>query len=243
MSQLEEIGSERIDVDRALQHAGRHESRRTMSWLSATAIVAAAVALVVRDDAITIFVAALGVALVVWSLRLTWGVTLAMRDFRRALTPPRRAYVVLLEDVNPRALRGLLAIWSTKPEAEERLPKPDHVYRCDDELEDLKSYPGDVVVHVAWVDTGARRSSKPRWIAAEAGIAVPLRRAVLGRWYTSMLIRHDRPAPPRPLTIGAPTPAAMPVVERAPLEGSVLGEVGWRCVVLSGLAVLVSWLS
>ncbi|HMG30575.1 MAG TPA: hypothetical protein VK585_10700 [Jiangellaceae bacterium] len=243
MSQLEEIGSERIDVDSALQHAGRHESRRTVSWLLATAIVAVAVELVIRDAAVTGFVAALGVALTVWSLRLKWGVTLAMRDFRKALTPPRCAYVVLLEDVNPRALRALLAIWSMKPEAGERLPKPDRVFRCDDELEELKSFPGDVVVHEAWVDTGPRPSSKPRWIAADAGISVPHRRAVLGRWYVSVLMRHDRPAPPRPLTIGAPTPAAVPVVERAPLEGSLLGEVGWRCVLLSALAVLATWLS
>ena len=80
--------------------------------LMATAIVAVAVELVIRDAAVTGFVAALGVALTVWSLRLKWGVTLAMRDFRKALTPPRCAYVVQLEDVNPPALRALLAIWS-----------------------------------------------------------------------------------------------------------------------------------
>jgi hypothetical protein len=45
------------------------------------------------------------------------------------------------------------------------------------------------------------------------------------------------------LTIDAPTPAAVPGVERAPLEESLLGEVGWRCVVLSGIAVLAWWLS
>ena len=31
-----------------------------------------------------------------------------------------------------------------------------------------------VVVHEAWVDTGPRRWSKPRWVAADAGLAVPI---------------------------------------------------------------------
>jgi hypothetical protein len=243
MSRLDETRSERIDVDRALQHAGRHESRRTVSWLIATTIVTAIVAIVIRETAIAMVVAAFGVVLMVWSLRLQGGVRLALRDFRKAATPPRRAHVLLLHDVNPRAVRPLLAIWSTKPAAGERLPKPDIVYRCDDELEDLKSYQGDVVVHEAWVDTGPRPSSKPRWIAADAGIAVPHRRAVLGRWYVSMLTRHDQPGAPKPLTIDAPTRAALPVVERASLEGSLFGEVGSRCIVLSGIAVLAWWIS
>jgi hypothetical protein len=243
MSRLDETRSERIDVDRALQHAGRHESRRTVSWLIATTIVTAIVAVVVRETAIAIVVAAFGVALMVWSLRLQGGVRLALRDFRKAVTPPRRAHVLLLHDVNPRAVRPLLAIWSTKPAAGDRLPKPDLVYRCDDELEDLKSHQGDVVVHEAWVDTGPRPSSKPRWIAADAGIAVPHRRAVLGRWCVSMLTRRDRTGAPKPLTIDAPSPAAVPGVVGAPLEGSLLGEVGWRCVLLSGIAVVAWWIS
>ena len=168
---------------------------------------------------------------------------MALRDFRKASTPPRCAYVVLLNDVNPRAIRPLLAIWSTRPAAGERLPKPDRVYRCDDDLEDLKSYAGDVVVHEAWIDTGSRSSSKPRWIAADGGIAVPHRKAVLGRWYFSMLTRHDRPGPPKPVIIGAPAPAAVTPVEREPLDGSLLSEVGSRCVVLSGIAVLAWWVT
>lgn len=242
MSRLE-TRSEQADVDRALQRAARHEARRTVSWLLATAIVTAAVALAVGDTAVTVVVAAFGVALLIWSLRLTWGVQLALRDFRKASTPPRRAYVVLLHDVNPRAIRPLLAIWSTGPAAGERLPKPDRVYRCDDELEDLKSHAGDVVVHEAWIDTGSRPSSKPRWVASDAGIAVPHRKAVLGRWYFSMLTRHDRPAPPKPVIIGAPTPAAVTAVEREPLDGGILGELASRCVVLGGIAVLAWWVT
>jgi hypothetical protein len=44
----------------------------------------------------------------------------------------------MLNDVNPRAIRALLGIWSTKPAGGQRLSKPDCVFRCDDELEDLK---------------------------------------------------------------------------------------------------------
>ncbi|HEX6577161.1 MAG TPA: hypothetical protein VF082_02260 [Jiangellaceae bacterium] len=242
MSRLE-TRSEQADVDRALQRAARHEARRTVSWLLATTIVTVAVALAVGDTAVTMVVAAFGVALLIWSLRLTWGVRLALRDFRKASTPPRRACVVLLHDVNPRAIRPLLAIWSAAPAAGERLPRPDRVYRCDDELEDLKSYAGDVVVHEVWIDTGSRPSSKPRWVASDAGIAVPHRKAVLGRWYFSMLTRHDRPAPPKPVIIGAPAPAAVTAVEREPLDGGILGELASRCVVLSGVAVLAGWVT
>jgi Flp pilus assembly protein TadB len=73
MSQLEKTRSERIDVDRALQHAGRHESRRTVSWLLATAIATGAVVVVIRHPAVPIVVAAFGVVLMLWSMRLQWG--------------------------------------------------------------------------------------------------------------------------------------------------------------------------
>ena len=99
------------------------------------------------------------------------------------------------------------------------------------------------MVHEAWADIGPGSTSKPRWIAADAGIAVPHRGALFGRWYVSALIRPDRPGAPAPLTVDAPMPAAVPVVERAPLEGSLFGEVGWRCVVLAGIAALAWWLS
>lgn len=243
MSQVDETRSERIDVDRALQHAGRHESRRTVSWLLATVITTVVAAALISETAVAIVVGAFGAWLMVWSLRLRWGVWFALRDFRKASSPPRRAYVVLLHDTNPRAIRPLLAIWSAKPVTGERLSKPDIVYRCDDELEELKSYQGDVMVHEAWVDTGPHSSSTPRWVAADAGVAVPHRRAVFGRWYVSTLTRHDRPGEPAPLTIDAPTPTAVTAVERAPLEGSLVSEVGWRCVVLTVIAALAWWVS
>ena len=69
------------------------------------------------------------------------------------------------------------------------------------------------------------------------------RRAILGRWYISMLTRHDRPVPPKPVIIGAPTPAAVTVVDHEPLDSGLHAELGWRCVVLSGLAALALWVT
>jgi hypothetical protein len=58
-----------------------------------------------------------------------------------------------------------------------------------------------------------------------------------------MPTRNDRPAPPKPVTIGAPTPAAVTAVDREPLDSGLLAELGWRCVVLSGLAALAWWVT
>lgn len=192
MSQLQNSRSERLDVATALEHARRREWWRTFSWLSAT--VPAAVAGVIADAVVTAVVVTFGLAMMVWSVRLTWGVSAALRDLRKAATAPRRAHVVVLHDVNPRAIRPLLGLWSSRPAAGQRLTKADRVFRCDDELDDLKSFHSDVRVHEAWIDTGPRPSSKPRWIAADDGIAVVHRRALFGRWHLSMLTRHERPA-------------------------------------------------
>ena len=61
MSRLE-TRSEQADVDRALQRAARHEARRTVSWLLATAIVTVAVALAIGDTSLSMVVAAFGIA-------------------------------------------------------------------------------------------------------------------------------------------------------------------------------------
>lgn len=243
MSQLQSGRTERLDLATALEHARQREWWRTFSWLSAAVLAAVAVAVVIADAVVTGVVVAFGLAMMVWSLRLTWGVSAALRDLRKAATAPRRAHVVVLHDVNPRAIRPLLGLWSSRPATGQRLPKADRVFRCDDELDALKSFQGDVRVHEAWVDTGPRASSKPRWIAADDGIAVVHRRALLGRWYLSMLTRHDRPGPPRPLTIGADVPPTLPTVERARLEEGLLNEVGWRFILLVLIAALAWWIA
>jgi hypothetical protein len=180
----------------------------------------------------------LGLVLALWSARQLAGLHLARRDFLTAGTPPRRAYVVLLHDPNPRATRPLLAVWSERPPADERLPKPEQVWRSDDEVDELESFQGDVVVHEAWVDTGPRSWSKPRWVRADAGLALPHRRALLGRWYTNLLLRLERPEEPRPLTLVDPH-AAPAIAEDLPLDGSLAGSVAGRVLLLAAVAAAV----
>jgi hypothetical protein len=192
-SRLQDGRSGQLDVASCLVRARRQEWWRTFSWLTAIVLVAVAARLLVAETVVTSVVVAFGTLMILWSLRLICGITAALHDLWKAATPPRRAYVVVLHDVNPRALRLLLGVWSNRPTAGQRLSKPDRVYRCDDELDDLVSFPGHVRVHEAWVDTGRRPSSKPRWIAANDGIAVVHRRALFGRWYFSRLTRRDRP--------------------------------------------------
>jgi hypothetical protein len=123
----------------------------------------------------TIAVVCVGPLFFLWDLRRLWAVWLALRDFRKGATSPRRAFVMLLHDPAPRMVRPLLGVWSQAPaQRGGRLPKPEQVYRCDEDRDDLESFQGDVVVHEAWVDTGPRRWSKPRWVAADAGLAVPI---------------------------------------------------------------------
>lgn len=97
---------------------------------------------------------------------LAWvlaGVLVAAGTF--ALASETTAGIVLV-------LAAALAIWDERPAPGERLPKPDSVWRCDDELDELPSVAGSAEVHEAWVDTGPRSRSKPRWVLADAGLAV-----------------------------------------------------------------------
>jgi hypothetical protein len=179
----------------------------------------------------------------VWVLRRLWAVWLARRDFTNAATSPRRAFVVLLHDPAPRMLRPLLGIWSEPPVVRRgRMPKPERVYRCDEELDALECHQGGVVVHEAWVDTGPRPTSKPRWVAADAGIALPHRRSLFGRWYLASLIGGERPEAAARLTLRPPHPDTESAVEAATHHGSFLAALGWRLAGLAALGLLVYWL-
>jgi hypothetical protein len=213
-----------------LHRAARAERRRVVAWVLATALTMAGTSVLGPED--VLLPAVLGGAFALWSLRQVWGLTLARRDFLRGDMPARRAWIVLLHDPNPRAYRPLLAIWDDRPAAGERLGKPDSVWRCDDELDLLESHHGGVVVHEAWVDTGPRSWSKPRWVRADQGIAVPHRRALLGRWYVSTTLRKERPEAARPLTLA--DPHAWPeTAEELPLEGSLLVSTAGRVAFLA----------
>jgi hypothetical protein len=204
-----------------------------VAWLLAGALTAAgALALGSAEGAVV--AGGSGLAFALWSGRQVVGLHLARRDFLRADTPPRRAYVLLLHDPNPRAFRPLLAVWSERPPGGTRLPKPEQVWRCDDEVDQLESFQGDPVVHEAWVDTGPRFWSKPRWVRADAGIALPHRRALLGRWYVSLVLRSARSEEARRLTLDDPH-AVPDIAEELPLEGRLLRSVAGRGVLLAAL--------
>jgi hypothetical protein len=226
-------------VDSLLQRAARAEQRRILAWVIAGVLVTAGTFALASETSGGV-VLVLASALALWSVRQTAGLALARRDFQNASSPPRKAYVVLVRDPNPRAVRPLLAIWDRRPARGERLPKPDSVWRCDDELDELESSAGSAELHQAWVDTGSRSWSKPRWVRADAGLAVPHRRALLGRWYVSTILRRDRPEDPYPLTIADPHAAPAGVAaEELELGGSLLGSTTGRVVFLAVVAAIV----
>jgi hypothetical protein len=227
-------------VDRLLHRAARAERRRIVAWLLAGALVAAATA-AVSSPPIAVTMAAVAGLLALWSVRQTAGLALARADFNRASTPPRRAYVVLLHDPNPRAIRPLLAVWTDRPPSGERLPKPESVWRCDDELLELESMPGEVAVHEAWVDTRPRSWSKPRWVRADAGITVPHRRSLFGRWYFGRVSSRDRPGDPTPLTLADPhaEPAGVTGAQPLALGGSLAGSTAGRLAFLAVVAAVI----
>jgi hypothetical protein len=135
-------------------------------------------------------------------------------------------------------VRPLLAVWPEAPRvAHGSFPRPEHVYRSDEDVTDLLSFAGAARVHEAWVDTGPRRPSKPRWVAADAGIALPQRTAVLGRWYVSRILRAERPDEAKPLTIREPAPELEVVCETRTLPGSFGKALFWRVLVTSLAAI------
>jgi hypothetical protein len=230
-------------VGQVLRDTVALERQRSVAWLVAGAVALTACGVLDAPDHVTIVVVLTGGLAFIWVLRRLWAAWLAFRDFTKAATLPRRAYVVLLHDPAPRMIRPLLGVWSDAPMLRDgRLPEPERVYRCDDELDALECHQGSVVVHEAWVDTGRRRWAKPRWVAADAGIALPHRRSVFGRWNMSNLISGERPAPPRRLTLEPPHPDDEVIVEVVRNVGSFPTAVAGRLAVLMALGLLIYWL-
>jgi hypothetical protein len=230
-------------VDSLLHRAGRAERRRVLAWLLAGGIVTAGT-LGLGSESGAAVAAAMGAALALWSVRQVAGIALARRDFNAADTPPRRAFVVLLHDPNPRAIRPLLAVWDERPHEGERLPKPRSVWRCDDELTALETFAGSVEVHEAWIDTGRRSWSKPRWVRADDGIAVPHRRSLFGRWYVHTTLRRERPGRAHLLTLQHPHAEQSGLArEELELGGSLLGSTAGRVVFMAAFVALALWLA
>jgi hypothetical protein len=240
---LDAEATQDVPVGQVLRDTVALERQRSVAWLVAGTVAPAAYGVLDAPIHVTIVVVLTGGFAFVWVLRRLWAARLAFRDFTKAATSPRRAFVVLLHDPAPRMIRPLLGVWSDAPMLRDgRLPKPEQVYRCDDELDALECRQGSVVVHEAWVDPGARPWAKPRWVAADAGIALPHRRSLLGRWYLSNLISAERPEPPRRLTRQPPHPNDEVIVESGRSVGNLPAAVAGRLAALAALGLLVYWL-
>lgn len=205
--------------------------RRLVAAVLALVLVTAVAALVRRSGIGTAMTAFVGLFLVAIEVRGVWARQVSLRAYESGRTRPRRAWVALLNDPNPRAVRPLLAVWDTEPvPGPGRFPKPDRVYRADDDADALLSVQGAMTVHEAWLDSVQGRWGTPRWVAADAGPAIPHRPALLGRWYFGTVSRAER-AEPRPLTIGEPDPMAEvgdpPPPWSWPKPGSLVGRTAF----------------
>lgn len=133
-------------------------------------------------------------------------------------------------------------IWDEPPGDDPWRQPPSTVLRCDDELVDLVCSAQAVEVHEAWIDQGPRRRSKPRWVLADRGVAVPHRRAWFAHLYLRAIARRPVVGSPTRLGLEMP-PVGLGVLVRAGDEPrSRIGwrDVGWRaaCLGLVSLAML-----
>lgn len=178
------------------------------------------------------------------SVRRVWGLALAWWDFQHGPDRPRLGYVALIFDPAPKMVRPLLAVWWQDPTNKARLPKPDAVYRADDETDEhLICSPFDVEVLAAWLDTGPLPTSKPRWVGTENGVAVPHRRAVLGRLYVRMITRRGKVHGPAPLHHRPPEPSSPTVPARPPRSHRFAGMLAWRVAAAAAIVALGSYLN
>lgn len=238
-------------VGRVLREELVEERERWLAWAAAAVVAVLACVAAGESDTAVFGVGFVAAGALVWVGRRLFGVWRALRDYEKSATEPRRAYVVLVTDPNSRMTRPLLGVWSEEPMPKGRLPRADAVYRCDEERAALLSPPGRVNVHEAWVDTGPGSGSRPRWVVADAGLALPHGRAALGRWYLASRIGSERLAGARPLTVQAPHPETEPtavdagtlVREEAPVLGSWARQFAWRLAGLLGVALVFAWLT
>ena len=176
------------------------------------------------------------------AVRRLWGLILACWDVERGSDQPRLGYAAVIDDPAPKTWRPLLAVWWDDPCTHTRLDKPDAVYRGDDETSaHLECPASDVTVHRAWIDTGLSPASKPRWLGAEEGVAVPHRRMILGRWYVHRVTRRSDVRPPEPLRHGPPNPGQTFVSETSFDRHRLGGMVAWR-LLGAGVALGLSFL-
>lgn len=239
-------------VGPVLRESIAEDRDRCLAWAAATVTVAVASLAADVPPRALFGVALLGCAGLAWVSRRLVGVWLALREFEGKATAPRRAFVVLLDDPNPRVTRPLLGVWSEEPvPAGGRLPRAEAVYRCDAARDALVSSQGAVVVHEAWLDTGPRQGSRPGWVAADAGIVLPHRRALFGRSHLGSNLAGERPARARPLSMPAPNPTtenetgtvSSVITMAKPGTGRWARLFAWRLVLLALAGVVLAVLS
>ena len=155
-----------------------------------------------------VIVALLLLSSAAFSVRRLWGIQLAWWDLRRGNDRARLGWVALIRDPTPRTVRPLLSVWWTDPTRGERLPRPDGVYRADEETaRHLKTSVADLEIRRAWIDRGRFRRSKPRWVGTEGGVIVPHRRSFLGRFFVRLLTRKSQVPEPIDLHHRQPDPS------------------------------------
>lgn len=221
---------------------------RCLAWAAATGVVALGGVAAEVAAPVVLGMVLLGAAALAWVYRGLLRAWFAVRDFEGVATEPHSAFAILLSDPRPRVTRPLLAVWSEEPlPVDGRLPLAEAVYRCAATRVDLLSAQGAAIVHEAWVDTApstrSGRFSVPRWVAADAGIALPQRQVVMGPRYFASILGTERPARARPLIMPAPNPTtetatASPVravTEATSGSGRWLSLFAWR---VAGLAVV-----
>lgn len=220
--------------------------RRLLAVTLAALLVTGGFVAVFRSEPAFWMTAGVAAFYVLWEVRGIASRRLALRAYEAGRSRPRVAWVALLYDPAPRMVRPLLAVWDERPEpGPGRYPKPDRVYRADDEADDLLSFQQSMEVHEAWVPASREPFLPPRWVVADAGAAIPQRRALFGRWYFGMLSRGERSEPialragePDPMAeAGAPTPPwALPSVRQVAGYAGVLGFFAglFHLVVLAG---------
>ena len=233
-----------VDLAGVLATAARSARTRLAAWTVAAVAVCVVLALLGLGGLPVAMVALVAGMAALWSLHAGWMTWRARRDFERAEQAPRKAWVVLLHDPAPRMIRPLLGIWSQEPVVDGSFPKPEVVLRADDDLLDLESFQGHVVVHEAWVDLSRRGFRGARWVAADAGVALPHPRPLLfGRWYFHALTRAERPEPAHLLLSDAPSPAAIPAgpVVADTAGSRLLPRIAWRLAGLAAFGGFFAW--
>ncbi len=180
---------------------------RWLAWGAATLTVTVSGLAVSAPGEVLLLLDFVGVTALAWATLRLLAARVALREFEEAAAEPHVGYIVLVRDSRAPAMRPMLGVWAKEPvPTEAGLPRAQAVYRCDRRAASLVSTKGALTVHRAWLDTGPHPGARPRWVAADAGIALPQRRSLLGSWYFDTVLGSERGSRARALKRPAPDP-------------------------------------